>query len=451
VILMLAKLRRRFILITMGLVGLILLIVLAASVISSYQTTASGIERALYQSVSQGPNDEQRLWIGGQESGSLLELLLRLFGQSPEGTSPRQGEHFIPVYIAILDPSSSTLLGDNSAFIRIDPSLANAAIDAVMGKLPQRELVAGENRSGLLLDLRLFYRAEVLGSGGVAFAFADASKLLDDTLLMVGVSALIWLGAMLALFFISLLLSRIVTRPVAEAWERQRRFVADASHELKTPLTVILANNSLLTAHPDKTVAEQAQWIQSTQSEAQRMDNLVRDLLLLAQTDEGKKRPKSSMTDLPPVNLSALLDHSLLQFEAVFFERNVDLTSEIAANVTVRGDAEQLGRLVQILLDNASKYAAVPTAGTRATVHVGLREGQGNGVHALLEITNSGDPIAPEALPHLFERFFRADAAHSNTEGAGLGLSLAQAIATAHHGSITVASTPTNTTFTVTL
>jgi signal transduction histidine kinase len=534
---MLVKLRRRFIFITMSLVGLVLLIVLAVSVISSYQTAAASIRSALDQAVSRGPDDRQRPWVGGQDSGSLLELLPKILGYAQESTPSGQYPdiRFTPVYVVVLDSSSLAVLGDNSALIVIDSSLANEAIASIVASLPRGGLTQNESLTGLLLDLQLFYRVDVPGNGSITIALADASELLDDTLLMTGVSALIWLGAMVVLFFISLLLSRIVTRPVAEAWERQRRFVADASHELKTPLTVILANNSLLAAHPNKTMAEQAQWIHSTQAEAQRMDNLVRDLLLLAQTDDEGKHPKAQASSLPVVDLSALLSRSLLQFEAVFFERRVELTTEVAKNVTVHGNEEQLERLIQILLDNASKYAKIspsetspseshaqnlhhssptdetatiqnveearrsptqteaetsltvtnettrdvetPTrtiatsdetatapikatasserataTPTKATVHVSLRGGQGGSTHALLEVTNTGEPIAPDALPHLFERFFRADAAHSDTEGSGLGLSLAQAIAAAHHGTITAASTAaTGTTFTVSL
>ncbi|MDR2586862.1 MAG: hypothetical protein LBC23_01195 [Coriobacteriales bacterium] len=286
---------------------------------------------------------------------------------------------------------------------------------------------------------------------------------------------------MVAFFFISLLLSRIALRPVVEAWERQRRFVADASHELKTPLTVILANNSLLLAHPDKTIAEQEQWVNSTQAEAQRMDKLVHDLLLLAQTDDEETSAAAQAASLQPVDLSALTRRGLLQFEAVFFERGISLTADLAEGITLPGNEEQLERLIQILLDNASKYAKAPEAegaaknsedvesaaeaesavavegatevgDGAATVHVELLGAPASGQHATLRVTNSGPAIDPAVLPHLFERFYRVDSAHSDTEGSGLGLSLAQAIVKAHHGTIEVSSTPTTgTTFTTTL
>jgi signal transduction histidine kinase len=420
------------------------------------------------------------------------------------------------------------ITGENSDFISIDTALVSEALAEIESRLPQRDLLENEVFSGLLFDLRLFYRIGAAGGGVVVgtgngtgngtgatatngpattptgpdiatigpttltLALADASSLINSTLQMTGISALIWLGAMAVFFFISLLLSKIALRPVAEAWDRQRRFIADASHELKTPLTVILANNSLLLAHPNETVANQKRWILSTQAEAQRMDGLVRDLLLLARIDEAadgtankgadksgvfagatlpnlpgtpdasgtpdvasrvqtpKGSGKASDQRKPRIDLSALVRRNLLQFEAVFFERGISLTCEVANGITVDGDEEQLGRLIQILLDNASKYAG--EAKGNPAVWVGLQANAASQQRAILRVTNTGDPIAPAMLPHLFERFFRGDAAHSDTEGAGLGLSLAQAIVKAHNGSITVESSPqAGTTFTVSL
>jgi signal transduction histidine kinase len=514
---MLVKLRRRFILITMGLVGLVLLVVLAASVVSSYQATAARIELATGQALSSGPNNAQRPWIGGWSLGQPPITMSPEIQEQDSGfpqRSTRASDPFTPVYVMIVDQSSFAILGDNSAFVTIDSSLANTALTRIKDKLSQGRATEGNGFTGMFLDIRLFYRVETTGgtgtSGGSAgtgsgngiatIALADASSLIDNTLQMTGVSALIWIGAMVVLFFVSLLLSRMALRPAADAWERQRRFVADASHELKTPLTVILANNSLLLSHPHQTITEQRQWVDSTQAEAQRMDNLVHDLLLLAQTDKEEARPKHSSSSSAPllVDLSALTRHNLLQFEAVFFERGVYLEANVADGISIPGNKEQLERLVQILLDNASKYAKAPapistaapvlvpaavaappptatatpapatTPAATTTVRVTLRPyattGPNSGIgayskpgtgakrHATLMIANTGDAIAPEDLPRLFERFYRTDSARSDTEGSGLGLSLAQAIIEAHHGSIRVTSDPVNgTIFTVIL
>jgi signal transduction histidine kinase len=463
---MLARLRRRFILIIMGLVGLVLLVVLAVSVVSNWQSEASRIEQSLVASIGRSPEDEQRPGIGGQGQG-----------QGPRGQME-------PVYLANVDLATKTILMDNSYFVYIDSTLAGDALTRIKTLIETSGQTEGQMVSGILLNQGLFYRALVESDGSVTIALADASALITRTVQMTVISVLIWLGAMLAFFFVSLWLSKLALCPTVEAWTRQRRFIADASHELKTPLTVILANNSLLLAHPEKTVAEQERWVNSTQAEAQRMDSLVRDLLLLAQADEAAEKSgvlgnsKTAPATAPDaarerINLSELVNRNLLQFEAVFFERNIELETRIAEGVFVEGNREQLDQLLQILLDNASKYAAAlqgnNTLGPGPTVLPDNTVGPGPSVLSpkhenrprvsvaleaggVLRVANTGEAIAPEVLPHLFERFYRGDAAHSDTEGSGLGLSLAQAIVAAHHGSIAVSSTPeAGTVFTVVL
>ena len=154
-------------------------------------------------------------------------------------------------------------------------------------------------------------------------------------------------------FVISLMLSGLALKPAEEAWEQQRRFVADASHERKTPLTVILTNTGILLAHSGDTIAQQQKWVEYIRDEAQRMRALVEDLLFLAKSDAGKET--SPVT--APVDVSELTWSALLPFEPVAFEQGVEMESEIADQLTVQGNADQLRRLVAILLDNAVKYA----------------------------------------------------------------------------------------------
>jgi signal transduction histidine kinase len=494
----------------MGLVGLVLLIVLAASVVSGYQSELQRVETVVNQALNLNSDSERssrsseqplmELFTELQKHNPLLpsdqKSTEQLYEQEQNPTILPDNGPFTPVYIALADRPSSTILADNSAFIMIDNTLTSKALTRIEERLAQQGSAQNTGTTGLLFDLKLFYRAERIGDTGMLVALADASSLINSTLRMAGFSAFIWLGAMGGLFVISLLLSRMALRPVTEAWERQRRFVADASHELKTPLTVILANNSLLLAHPDKTIAEQQKWVDSTQAEAQRMDHLVRDLLLLAQTDEGKGFANGETATQHPVDLSTLTRRNLLQFEAVFFERGITLTAEIDDGVIVSGNEEQLGRLIQILLDNASKYAKTTVSDdrtqtqgklqaqtethtraqvsaqvsvetqvltqapaevpaethTQPSVLVKLNTNTGSKQHAILKVINNGKVIERQALSHLFERFYRADHVRGDIEGSGLGLSLAQAIVKAHHGTIEVSSDTVNgTVFVVTL
>ena len=247
---------------------------------------------------------------------------------------------------------------------------------------------------------------------------------------------LIALGAMLVLLGIAAAASRWVTRPVEKAWKQQRQFLSDASHELKTPLTVILSNAELLEGAG---LAEKpARWSGNIHTEAEQMRTLVEQMLTLARADNGV-RPAA----MEPLNLSDVATDCVLAFEPVAFESGRELSYDIQPELTVRGSAVQLRRLADILLDNAMKYAAAGTP-------VGLllrREGRG----ALLQVENRGETIPAEKLPHLFDRFYRVDESRTGGEGFGLGLAIAQSIVQTHGGSIGCTSAEGITRFTVTL
>ena len=256
------------------------------------------------------------------------------------------------------------------------------------------------------------------------------------------------LAVLACIFVLSWVFSRWALRPAEEAWSRQQDFVADASHELKTPLTIILANMSILAKHPEASVASQSRWIESTAQEAKSMQGLVGDMLQLARMDaeEGAVQPVRETVDV-----SDLLEMELLQFESRMFERHVSFVYEMDDGVRVRGDRAQLLRLVGTLVDNACKY--VDESG-KVSVSLSSEGSAGKG-QAVLRVQNSGTAIPAEDLPHVFDRFYRASKARTRgeaTSGAGLGLAIAQEIAVSHGGSIQVASSEDEgTTFTVRL
>lgn len=269
--------------------------------------------------------------------------------------------------------------------------------------------------------------------------FPDSAEVTASMWGQVWVTLAITVGALGAFYVISRYLAGRTVEPVERAWEQQRQFVADASHELKTPITVILTNSNILLSHPQDTVAEQKKWVEYTRDEARRMGELVDDMLFLAKTDaQREERP------LVPVDLAETVWSAFLPLEPVAFEAGVALDSAVADGLTVRGRADQLRRLVTILLDNAVKYA-----GEGGKVRLTL---ESEGRTALLTVHNTGEPIPPEHLPHLFERFYRADTSRArSTGGCGLGLSIAYAIAQGHGGALTVESGQPGTSFTLRL
>lgn len=274
-----------------------------------------------------------------------------------------------------------------------------------------------------------------VGVVSVRIAFTDCSmeRATMRSLLLRG--GLVTLTVLLVLTGLSYWLAGFAVRPMRRAWQEQKQFVSDASHELKTPLTVILSSTELAGGEqdPEKT----KQYVEGIRAESLRMKALVEDMLTLARTESGAKQT------LDAVNLSDTVLESALAFEPVAFESGRELSYDIQPELTVRGSAVQLRRLADILLDNAMKYAAAGTP-------VGLllrREGRG----ALLQVENRGETIPAEKLPHLFDRFYRVDESRTGGEGFGLGLAIAQSIVQTHGGSIGCTSAEGITRFTVTL
>ncbi|MDY3282215.1 sensor histidine kinase [Dysosmobacter sp.] len=242
-------------------------------------------------------------------------------------------------------------------------------------------------------------------------------------------------AALLVLLAVSLLLSSFVIRPVERAWRQQRQFLSDASHELKTPLTVILSNAELLSGAALE--ERPARWADNIRSEARQMRSLVEEMLTLARAD-----------NMPAVvqgetSLSDAAEDCALLFEPVAFEAGKTLSYAIAPGVTVVGDADRLKRLISVLLDNAIKYGA---AGGTVTLSLEKADRQ-----ARLVVSNPGKPIPPEQLSHLFERFYRADSSRGEQSGFGLGLSIAATIAREHRGTLRAESDIVSTRFTFTI
>lgn len=348
----------------------------------------------------------------------------------PGGELDRDGELYtlIPAFYAVLDSRGQILLAVSY----------NADVDeedvtrAVAGAL------AAGTTAGELKGQDLRFLMERRGPWlGAAFAGLEWEH---DAVRRQVLTALLVLGAALAGFFVvSLFLARRLVRPVEESWARQRQFVADASHELKTPITVLLADTDILLSHPGDTIADQRRWVEHIRDEGTRMKELVGDLLFLARGDAaGLERPQGR------ADLSQVCEGCVMSFEPVAFEAGLTLDSTIAPGVFITGNEEELRRLCAILLDNACKYGE-----TGGTVTVTLTAAD----RALLTVHNTGEPIPAEVQPRLFERFYRADAARTREQGGyGLGLAIAAAIVERHRGKLTVHSAPgEGTAFTVAL
>ena len=348
--------------------------------------------------------------IGGRERGEGQVIPVALFSMSADGAMTALGRY-------------------NTASISQDV-LEQAG----------EQLAGADEGFGSLSDLGLFY-VKRQAAGVMYLAFADMGSA-SGWRALAATLAVVEIAALAVFLVISLFFSRWALRPVARAWTQQRRFVADASHDLKTPLTVILANTSIALEHPERSVASQSQWLESTQHEAEAMQGLVGDLLTLAKMDEEEAAARPTLEE---VDLSDVIEGEVLQFESVAFERGVRLESQVEQGIKLCGNEQRLRRLAGTLIDNACKY--VDDGGA---VDVTLSR---SGKQARLQVRNTGTPISSEDLPHVFDRFYRADKARTGGAGGhGLGLAIARVIAEEHGGTLTVASTQAaGTAFTATL
>ena len=273
---------------------------------------------------------------------------------------------------------------------------------------------ASESEQGVLEDYSLRYlRTQRPTELTLVFVDISGEKAAMRNLKLT--CAAIGLLSLAAFWGVSIFLARWAVRPVERAWAEQRQFIADASHELKTPLTVILTNAELMQTDPDP------QYARSVLTMAVRMRSLVESLLELARVDNGAVR-----TAFADIDLSELVSDELLPFEPVYFERGLTLESELEPELTISGSPRHIKQLLSILLDNALRYAP-----EGAEVRVKLRR---QGQHALLTVTNPGN-LSAEECRKIFLRFYRLDAARSGG-GYGLGLPIARAIAQDHGGKL---------------
>ena len=263
-------------------------------------------------------------------------------------------------------------------------------------------------------------------------AYVDESDSQSTLSGLIRKSIFISLGVIMVMFILSLILSKRVLKPVEKAWDDQKRFVADASHELKTPLAVIMSNIDMVVKSEDKNSEKNRGRLDNIKTESERMKELVSELLEIARGDVGEKELIKE-----DVNLSELYEDELLVWDPTFYEEGKTLETEIEEDIHVIGDITKLRRLLVILVDNALKYSK-----ENSTIKVSLKKEytkkDRSGV--TLRVSNKGVALSEEECTKIFERFYRADKSREIVSGYGLGLSIAVATAEEHSATITAES-----------
>ena len=316
-----------------------------------------------------------------------------------------------------------------------DPETGSCAVlspgsgfsEAEIQALPDAVVAQTEDFGVLSRYHAIYYR-----SSGTPYQIALVSTgYLTHALVRLGLVLLaIWAATMLLFLAVSVKLSAVAVRPMEEAMAREKQFVADASHDLKTPLSVILANTAIMAENPDATVESVRRWLTSTNDAAKRMQALISQMLKLAEV-EGQEKPVLR----EEVDLAAIAMKAALEMESLAYEKQVALDTELPETCRIRGNADYLLRIVSSLLENALKYEP---AGGRVLLTLSPEKRK-----AALSVRNFGSRIPEADLPHVFDRFYRSDKSRRNESGSfGLGLAIAREMTEKLGGTITAASSP---------
>lgn len=404
---MIRKLRRKLIAACMFSLALVLFVILGGINLVSYRKVAADADAILaVLGENEGAFPKSRQQKSGETAPDEAQQQERkpfgVRGMSPE--TPYESRFFS----VLLDEDGQVVKTETGQIAAVDDEEAAACALSVMG-------LAGD--SGFFGEYRYLRCAEETGT---RIIFLDCGRSLSGfrmTLLSSVALALVGLGCVLALL---LVLSGRIIRPVVESCEKQRRFITDAGHELKTPLTIISADTDLAEME-----CGENQWLTDIRRQAQRLTGLTHDLIFLSRMEEEQNRMQ--MIEFP---LSDVAEEMAQSFLAPAKSQGKTLSIRIQPMLSYTGDEKAIRQLLSILLDNALKYS--PTGG-QLTVSL---EKQGRSLTLAVSNTTA-QPVKREQLCRLFDRFYRADESrNSQTGGYGLGLSIAKGIVLAHRGKI---------------
>lgn len=279
-----------------------------------------------------------------------------------------------------------------------------------------KQIIKSNKNNGTENNLT-FYKVDK--GGYLLVAFMDNTVINESAMTLLRYTLIFGGIALVLFFFLSVYLARRIVNPLEESYQKQKQFISDAGHELKTPVSVVNANAELLSREIGGN-----QWLQNIQYENERMGMLVGQLLELARTENVTPQMEN-------IDFSRLVAGEALPFESVAFEKGLNLNTNITNGIAVFGNSAQLKQIVSILLDNAIRHS-------KEQCEVRLTLTKEHGV-AKLSVINKGDEIPAEQRQQIFERFYRVDTARNGEDRHyGLGLAIAKAITASHKGQIEV-------------
>lgn len=421
------RLRRKFILVAMGAVTAVLTLIIAAINIVNYSHVCKMADARLGYiladkgSIDWGDESKDDPANGKDAGDSQAGVRIRHFeGMTAE--SPFDTRYF-----------TVSIAGGQVTDV-------NTARIAAVGAKRAASIAAKLHSKGWVSGFSGNYRYTTdVQDDETTYVFVDCSRELTSFHSFLSASVAISCIGWLAVLAIVAGASGAVIRPMVESYSKQKRFITDASHEIKTPLAVIDAANEV-----QEIESGESEWTQSIHEQVARLTALTERLVFLARMDEG-----SAGFTMISIDLSEAVDKAASPFESVAVSRGKRLSTSIASGVRAHADAAAVAQVVELLLDNATRYAS-----EGSVIELSLRavsRGAGKG-SAELVVSNAVDELPEGDLDRLFDRFYRADVSRSSkTGGSGVGLSVVRAIAEAHGGSASVCGHGNQITFIVRL
>lgn len=414
--------RRRFVISIMVLVGAVLLAVFISFGVMQARSVSRELRITMFQVLEQldGPNEKFRPLEPREMNGRASEAPPEREGEKNDLKPAPPKKMPLSVdrnkIVTAFYNSETRKVSITKSLKSTDDSIVDAAVS---------ELLTVEDSFGRL-SFGLLYCKE-RADGGWKIALANESDLMLQLLRLFMLYAVGFLLSMGLLLLVSIWLSKLAARPMEHAMHMQRQFVDDVSHDLKTPITVILANNSIVKSNPHETVESQRQWLDATEEAAKDMMAMIHEMLSLSALESSELN-----VEIVPVDLTSAAQKAVLQMESVAFDRSITVEDDIAENVTGFATTEFADRICNSLLENALKYE--PDGGrVRVTLQTVKKQ-------AVFAVQNFGTVIPPEDLSHVFERFYRSDKVRASADGHGLGLPIVKQITTLIGASVTAES-----------
>lgn len=395
---MIRKLRIKFVALSMGLLLLLLTVILGAVNLLNYYSVIN-------------------------YSDSVLDILTDNNGAFPDKFDRRQPEHNFSMELPYETRYFTVHLNDGGQVVFADTGKI-AAVNTETAIHYAMTVSGSGTQSGFIGDYRYTVKKDPLGS---LIVFLDCGRRLNDFQDFMVISICITLAGYAVVFILMIFFSKKIVKPFSENYEKQKLFITDAGHELKTPLTIIDADADVL----EMEIGEN-EWLRDIQKQTKRLAVLTQALVYLSRMEE-------TGADMPAIDfpLSDVILETAQSFQALALSQNKRIILNVQPMLTFCGDDKAFRQLTSILLDNAVKYS-----GEEGVISLRLYQ---SGRIVRLSVQNTSGPISDEELEHLFDRFYRTDKSrNTETGGHGIGLSIAKAIVTAHKGTIQASSPDKN-------